>query len=236
MKLQWKFFQIIIEALITEMSQISNEFWNDVFPDGLIPELLGLVLNSWRDARATLESNSEVKITRKLLVCLRNRKNSEKNLPFSIQSEVDEIDDDAQLLGRVDLKFSRGFHEDAYFVFECKLLNNPNVGPGDNTLSNLYVREGMFRFVGNDPKYSLKGSTGGMIAYVLDGNNASAIRKAEGSIRLESANLNFPVGKQRPYLDRSSLRGFSRHRQVRETLHDLDREKPFVIHHIFLPL
>ena len=71
---------------------------------------------------------------------------------------------------------------------------------------------------------------GGMIGYVLDGRCDDAINLVEQNIRSRQADLR--IGTQESF-NKSRFR--PNNALIRETNHDLDDSRRFLLHHLFLP-
>lgn len=97
--------------------------WASSFPDGLVGDILDLVLSAWDSFPRPQPDDREVPITQRFCVLLRRHK-MRSRLPFLIEPESQELDSaTSALVGRIDLKFTHGFLESAYFSLECKRLN-----------------------------------------------------------------------------------------------------------------
>lgn len=203
--------------------------WSEVFPQGLIPQILEMVLSVWRkmDKPRVIY---EVPITRRFLAALKEDKNMRREVPVRISREcVEDHIRTGRERGRIDLCFTPAnrCHEHVYFAFECKRLNVVKK-KGKKTLAPQYVKDGMIRYVNS--QYASRLHDSGMIGYVMDGNLTTAIKLVDKNVRRHRTRLkmNPPGG-----LDTSSI--LKTHPQVRETVHNL-RGRKFTLHHIFLPL
>ena len=203
------------------------ELWADLFPDGLIPEILDFVVGSWKTFPQPAPADLEVPITKRFCAHLRSRKKPQLHL-FNIQSESDELaQGTGDLPGRIDLRLIHGYREEVYFALECKRLNVVANGKR-SSLAGEYVEEGMARFVTG--KYAGGLDKGGMLGYVMDGRLDVAIQAVRTAIEARRDKLKMD-GKAT--LAPSSLR--PGHKQVRETRHR-QNGKPFTIHHVFVPV
>jgi hypothetical protein len=198
--------------------------WADLFPDYLIPEILDLVVDSWKTFPMPKSIEHEVPITGRFCAHLRRQKRPEVHL-FNIQPESDELaPGTGDLLGRIDLRLIHGYREEVYFALECKRLN---VGK-PSSLAGKYVDEGMTRFVTG--KYAGGLDKGGMLGYVMDGRLDDAIEAVRKAIESRRDKLKMDGSAT---LAPSSLRPKSK--QVKETQH-LQNGKPFTVHHVFVPV
>ena len=201
--------------------------WADLFPASLIPEIIDLVLASWRRLPTPAADALEDPITRKLAVIMRRQK-ERSELPFLIIIQSDVVDQNTgDLLGRIDVRIFRGCKEDVYFAFECKRLNVLSNGVR-SSLAGKYADEGMARFVSG--KYAGGLDSGGMLAYVMDGDLKFAMVAVKKAIEAKRTELCMDSSGT---LATSSVR--PRNTRVKETSHR-QAGKPFLIHHVFLPV
>lgn len=204
------------------------DLWSEVFPDELVPRILDLVWETWEAFDKPPPDEHEVPITRRFKKDLKKAKDY-RRLPVRIERESAEDDPEtAEELGRIDLKFAPGESalEEVYFAFECKRLYAWASG-GWDALASKYVSDGMLRFMKG--QYAAKMSQGGMIGYVLNGNCDKAKRQVEKSIVDQQVQLRMTAPAR---LEISSIR--SSIDDIRETVHDLGRNRQFRLHHVFL--
>jgi len=203
--------------------------WDDLFPDRLVPDIIGLVLSSWQSFEQPNANDLEVPITRRFYVHLSHEKGLKRRLPFSIHCEASEIDSSScREIGRIDLRLIAGHREDVYFAFECKRLNVLSKNGTRRSLAGEYVDEGMMRFVSG--KYGRNLDKGGMLGYVMDGKTQDAITAVSKAIGRRAQRLCMvKVGG----LSVSAVR--SADHRVKETRH-LVQGKLFIMHHLFLGL
>lgn len=170
----------------------------------------------------------ETRITRRLKHELRQDPTL-KDLPLRIAREFTLDDPDTgEELGRIDLCWFHGHHEDAYIGFECKRLNVP-FRSGKESLAADYVgKEGMERFLSG--KYSAGHEDGGMLSYVMDGNLSAAMSAVSSAIMGRRDRLSMPL---RGSLARSSVH--PNDSQMRETVHTVSALS-LTLHHVFLPV
>lgn len=198
--------------------------WADTFPDGFIPDILALVFSAWAQLKKPAMDDLEVPITRRFCAKLRQEKKLQ-TLPFTISRQT-KIDDSGGIeLGELDLCFTAGRREDVYFAFECKRLRIPYPN-GCRPNNSEYVQEGMLRFI--EAQYAHGLEQGGMIAYVMDGDTASAIMGVSTAIRRRQGDLKMVPGEG---LLRSSIE--PDREEARETRHHL-QVRAFKMHHLFL--
>ncbi len=200
----------------------------DLFPEGFVPDILKLVINAWKKFSKPNRLDLEVKINKAFTKILRSEKT---DLPFKILPEVTVFKENNDNEGRIDIQFSYigTADEDNYFAFECKRLRIPYPPPQKLSTNNSdYVGDqGMRCFVTG--KYSSRVRHGGMIGYVMDGKTDSAIISVTKLINKKRTELKLVSGTS---LGISSI--MVKHRNVKETKHNLAFSRNFTIYHIFL--
>lgn len=209
------------------MSTVGDaDMWAPLFPDGLVTDIIALVMDGWQGFPKPRRDEREPRITGRFREHLRKEKGL-RMLPFTIWPESSETDPDTgEETGRLDLRFLRGWREDVYFAIECKRLNVMNTKGSRSSLAGPYVEEGMMRFVSG--KYARGLDKGGMLGYVMDGQVGDAIKFVDRAVRRRRPAL-FMRG--RDGLSTSSVRECDTH--VKETRHELS-SREFVIHHLFV--
>jgi hypothetical protein len=196
--------------------------------DGMVPEVLHLVVTTWDEMPTPNPNASEDEITQTLWRALVQNRDA-RRLPFQIRTQVVELDPgEGADLGRMDIAFIALVpREDIYFCLESKRLNVPTDGKV-RAYASEYVRFGMLRFVTG--QYANAVRHGAMMAYVIDGDVGRAIRNVEGNIRQHCATLGMtPPGAFVPSgTITSDARALETHHQrARENTH-------FRIHHLFM--
>lgn len=203
-------------------------YWSDVFPDHFIPDILDLVYSTWNTFQKPTGDELEVPITRRFKRDLKQAKDY-RRIPFRIEREPSEDDPvTGEELGRIDLRFIpvESALEEVYFAFECKRLYS-RVGGKWESLASKYVTEGVIRFVTG--QYAARMRHGGMIGYILNGNITQAKSLVQGNLSSKYNQLRMTAPGQ--------LAGSSLHPtndDIRESLHHLDGDRDFVVHHVFL--
>ena len=197
--------------------------------DTLVPEILELILSSWRNMPKLAPGAREDPTTAEL--CRRLRQNrSGGDLPLRVDIQMVELGAGADAdQGRMDIVFSPLVPtEEVYFCLECKRLNVVSC-KGVRSYAGEYVTEGMVRFIRG--QYAACVRHGGMLAYVLDGNIGSALAGVASSIRRRYRELKMQAPGE---MVRSSIRASDG--AIRETHHTrYSGSSPFCIHHIFAP-
>jgi len=201
--------------------------WIDLI-DSMVPEILSLVVATWRDMPSPAPDEKEDKITDDLCLALRRNRDARK-LMFQIRTQVVELEPLAgEDLGKMDIVFIPLVpSEHVYFCLESKRLNALKGGK-IRAYASEYVSFGMSRFVKG--QYAKTVRHGGMIAYVLDGDVSRAIVNVQNNIKTQHVSLCMePPGALLPS---TILNGDSR---ARETYHRRPHEaNVFRIHHLFM--
>jgi len=200
--------------------------WADLFPDHLIPNILGLVVKTWQSFQKPRPLDHEVPISRRFREALRKGKNLHE-LPFTIWPESPETDPGTgKEMARIDIRFLHGWREDVYFAFECKRLRIPYESGLQSNTGEYVGANGMMRFITG--KYGKGLTSGGMIGYVMDGNLRTAVPSVKKAIDKNRIDLCLVFGTG---LTSSSM--MPRNKIVKETRHDL-ATREFAIYHVFL--
>ena len=206
--------------LIGDARQLGME----LFPEGFVPDVLNLIIQTWVDFRLPANVRLEEPITALFRVALMDRYCAEGKDWF-VTLEEPNIDPATGVeVSRTDLRFlPPGIkHTRRAFVLESKRLNIPS---GSNA-SAYTGDEGMMRFVIR--KYSPNHNCGGMVGYVMDGKVSKAHTTVVTSIRKCRQKL-----KMLPDGDFTACRHTPNHPHTGETRHRRDADE-FVIYHLFL--
>jgi len=200
--------------------------WAPLFPDGLMSDIITLILDGWSTFPKPRRHEHEDPITAKLREHLCPAK-IQRRLPVTIWLQSLETDrTTGRQIGRLDIRFLHGYRERVYLAFECKRLNVTYPSGKRASLASEYVEEGMMRFV--TEQYAGGLDKGGMLGYIMDGNMTRATRAVRNAIDKRRASLHMKKGES---LSCSSL--FPKDNRVKETEHRV-RRKGFDIHHVFL--
>lgn len=205
----------------------SPEEWLDLI-DSQVPDIIALVIDTWEVLPPPAANELEDRVSQVLCNALRQSR-SRCDLPFRIDTQLVELDPAAgQDQGRMDIVFSPMVpREDIYFCLECKRIN-VREETGIRPYFVEYVRFGMSRFV--QGQYARVVRSGGMLAFVLNGDVDSAIAGIEGNIR----SLHSEIGMDPPgNMAASSI--LPNDRRVRETTHRRPGiTERLLIHHLFM--
>src|SRR5262249_1688993 len=143
------------------------------FVSDFVPEILALVLDTWKSFRRAPSVRLEQRITSLFSDAL-ERTYEKQNRSWFIVPEMKRTDPKTgKEVARHDIRF---FHRDVsgqrlYFILECKRLNILNKRGQICPNSSGYLL-GMIKFV--NETYGAGHPAGGMIGYVLDGKVSTA--------------------------------------------------------------
>ena len=190
---------------------------------------MDIVVQTWETLPPPYCDEREDVITETFVKALK-RSRDRCELPFRIDIQLVELDPSAgEDQGRMDIVFSPPApREDIYFCLECKRINVRSAS-GVRPYFAEYVVHGMLRFVRG--QYGKRAKHGGMVAYVLNGNIASAIAGVEPNLASHASEL----GMESPAMfAMSSI--FPNDNRLRETPHKRSVGlSTFVIYHLFMP-
>jgi len=169
------------------MTPGDTSYWDDFFPQSLVPVVLTHVLDTWDKISKPGPSDHEPDITLRLYCALVRAKDRSTHA-FLIRYEDMEIDTNLEKVnGRKDIVFFPSLQdEEVYLCLEAKRLNAIISGV-KHSLADEYVKEGMQRFV--DGKYARSVQHGAMLAYILDRDINRAMQNVENNIRGRLAEL-----------------------------------------------
>ncbi len=157
--------------------------------------------------------------TDKLIFALLRHQASRENWfsDYTVNGQRNEYDSEGEKLkGRTDITFELGGLR--RFTWECKLLHT-----NSGTLYSKYRTEGVMRFV--TEKYGQGEKSGGMLAYVMDGETQRAIKGLESYLNKHKETLKMSSPCFLPCQTISDSR-------LRESHHAINDE--FVLFHGFL--
>ncbi len=197
--------------------------------DDFIPDILQLVVGTWKKFRYCCPYKLEVPINKWFRSKLIQEKELIDYFPFRIYAEIDIPDKfNGETKGRIDIRFDPTLttNEEIYFAFECKRLRIQYNSKITANTSEYVGSDGMMCFI--TEQYSKDLSSGGMIGYVMDGKITLAIQSVKNAIDKKRVKLCMASGNS---LSPSSI--LPDESSVKETIHELPT-RSFTIHHIFL--
>lgn len=201
-----------------------------LFPDGLVPQVLKLLVDTWRDFKKPKDAEDEPKITNRFVRSMQRRAVAE-GLKFQVMAHVKELEDLDEATGQgfaeIDILVPHGYNYRCYFGIEAKKLNTTSdAGKWESQAGEYAGDEGMGCFVGG--RYSPFQSEGGMVGYVMDGDCARAKSKISDAITARGKQLRVTVP-----VKFAASRHLPSMPMAFETVHSLPRGA-FTIHHILL--
>ncbi len=201
------------------------------FPEGFVTQLLGFILDAWKDFARPQHDEVEERITGKFFEHMVNEY-PRRGLPLFIMPETPLFDaESGKVLGRTDFRF---LHRDILgqricLTVETKRLNILNASGAVDTNAAAYVgSEGMGRFIVG--KYSAGLPEAAMLAYVMDADvdtAAKKIAKACAAKAVELASVGTPVIRKHPALIHPH--GLSEHTRAQQ------HGGVIKLHHLFIP-
>ncbi len=201
-----------------------------LFPHGLVPQILRLVVDTWDSFQRPANGEDEPKITNRFVSALQ-RDRRHQQLQFRIEAHYRDIErlDPGTGTGyvEIDVCVPHGYESRCYFGIEAKKLNTTDShGKWESQAGDYAGKEGMGCFV--DGRYASYQCEGAMVGYVMDGNCARAKTSISEAIdkRADALCVTAPC----PLHPAQDLPGYP---HAFETWHSLDRGE-FTIHHVLL--
>ncbi len=150
-------------------------------------------------------------------------------LDIRMQTEISSSDVDSNYpAGRIDILVACGMGVEVYFAIEAKRLRVRS-SRGRLVLGNKgYVVAGMMRFITG--QYAPYMEASAMLGYVYDGKTTDARSDVDNTVQSNASELKLKPPKQ---LKQSNILSDG---SVAETHHKLNRDRSFIIYHVFLPV
>lgn len=201
-----------------------------LFPHGLVPQILGLIVDTWGSFLRPTNDEDEPKITNRFVKALQHERRR-RGAPFRVAPHVLDLERlepaTGMGFGEIDIYVPDGFDERCYFGIEAKKLNTTSPsGKWESQAGDYAGSEGMGCFV--DGRYASYQCEGAMVGYVMDGNCASAKTSITESIEKRADALRVGVTCS---LD--PAKHLPDYPHAFETRHYLDRGE-FSIYHVLL--
>ncbi len=202
-----------------------------LFPNGLVPQILRLLIDTWETFDKPADDEDEPKITNRFVKALQNERRRRK-LCFRVVAHSKDLEDLDEATGRgfaeIDIMVPHAYDERCYFALEAKKLNTGNkAGHRDSRAGEYVGTDGMGCFV--EGRYGSHQNQGGMVGYVMDGDCDRARDSISGAMtrRADELRISTPceLTPSRHLPDRA---------EAFETKHNLPDRGEFVIHHVLL--
>ncbi len=202
----------------------------ELFPHGLVPQILRLIVDTWQSFRHPKDDEDEPKITNRFVVALQNERRR-RRARFRVephQKDVEQLDPrTGKGFKEIDICVPHGYENRCYFGIEAKKLNTTTSGGKWESQAGGYAgKEGMGCFV--DGRYAPHQCEGAMVGYVMDGNCTRAKKCIKESIKKRAEALRVPVPC--PLHPAEDLLDYP---DAFETRHSLDLVE-FKIYHVLL--
>jgi len=196
--------------------------WADLFPKGLVPDVIQLILDTWNSFKKPNNGEREPDITARFGKDLSSRNRKLDKIPVLIETEVDAA---GNTPGRIDFKVTHGYRPEVYFGIEAKKLRYLSGSRRVSNASEYVGKEGMMRFITG--KYSPNQEHAGMLGYVMDGKCNKAHVALNKQINNDRIKLKINANGFNQNCSQTSKQ------YVCETCHTLVHRK-FILHHILL--
>jgi len=212
-----------VEGKASELAEL-------LFPDGLVPQILSLIMDVWKSIARPAVTEDEPKITNRFAKAMQHEKR-QRGHKFTVKPHVKELENLDETTGKgfgeIDILVQHGYDERCYFGIEAKKLNSTTkTGNWDSGAGDYVGEPGMGCFI--DGRYSYNQLHGGMIGYVMDGDCPGAKTAIANSMKRKANYLKMSVSCK---LEPSGH--FPSCPEVFETRHHLERGE-FTIFHVLL--
>jgi len=201
-----------------------------LFPYGLVPQILRLIVDTWGDVQRPKDDEDEPKITNRFVKAL-EREKRRRGARFRVMAHAKDLEALEGQTGtgfvEIDIYVPFGYDERCYFGIEAKKLNTTSAtGQWESRAGEYAGKEGMGRFVGGC--YAAYQCEGAMVGYVMDADCVRARTSVCKAIETRAEMLRVSAPCQ---FDPSQHLVDYPH--AFETRHQLDRGL-FTIHHLLL--
>lgn len=202
-----------------------------LFPEGLVPQILKLIVDTWQSFQPPTDDEDEPKITNRFVVALQNEQRRLR-IPFRIEPHPKDVEHLDPTTGRgyfeIDICIPHGYDSRCYFGIEAKKLNVKVSGGGRASKAGEYADAGgMGCFISGH--YAPHQCEGAMVGYVMDGDCPKAKKKIAAAINKRASALHVP--NPCPMPSARQLPGCS---DAFETEHNLPNRGKFTLHHVLL--
>ncbi len=202
----------------------------ELFPHGLVPQIMRLLVDTWRAFERPTDTENEPKITNRFVVALQSE-GRRRRVRFRITAHAKDVENLNTTTGtgyvEIDICVLHGYEPRCYFGIEAKKLNTTSPqGKRESQAGDYAGKEGMGCFV--DGRYASYQCEGAMLGYVMDGDCARAKSSISEAIHKRAAALRVPVP-----CPLEPARALPAYPDAFETRHNLDRGE-FTLHHLLL--
>lgn len=201
-----------------------------LFPHGLVPQILGLIVDTWSTFQRPVNAEHEPKITNRFVVALQTERRR-RGARFRVEAHPKDLENLDPSTGtgyvEIDICVPHGYDNRCYFGIEAKKLNTTSATGNWESRAGAYAGEkGMGCFVAG--RYARYQCEGAMIGYIMDANCAKAKASISAAIDDRAAALCVPVPC--PLVSAQELPDYP---DAFETRHRLDRGE-FTLVHVLL--
>ena len=208
----------------------ADELYQELFPHGLVPQILRLVVDTWGTFERPTDAEDEPKITNRFVGALQDE-GRRRRARFRVMPHVKDVEKLDPETGKgfveIDIYIPHNYESRCYFGIEAKKLNTTTAaGKWESQAGDYVGKEGMGCFV--DGRYSCYQCEGAMVGYVMDGDCARAKTCIAESIEKKADVLRVPVPC--PLETAQDLQDFP---DAFETRHKLNRGE-FTLYHVLL--
>ncbi|MCH7873122.1 MAG: hypothetical protein IID33_15610 [Planctomycetes bacterium] len=208
----------------------AHDLYEELFPHGLVPQILRLLVDTWETFQRPVDNESEPKITNRFVVALQ-RERRRRRAQFSVRPHEIDLEGLDPATGKgyveIDICIRVNYEDRCYFGIEAKKLNVTSPKGASESKAGVYAgKEGMGCFI--DGRYAGYQCEGAMVGYVMDSECAKAKRSISEAIDKRAGDLRVP--KSCPLRSTEALPG---NPDAFETRHNLDRGE-FTIYHVLL--
>lgn len=208
----------------------ADDLYQELFPHGLVPQILQLIVDTWSSFQRPTNDEDEPKITNRFVVSLQ-KEGRRRRSQFRIMPHVKDVEllhgDTGKGFVEIDIYVPYGYEPRCYFGIEAKKLNTTSPGGKWESQAGDYAgKEGMGCFV--DGRYASYQCEGAMVGYVMDGDCTKAKTSIAEAIEKRASDLRVPVP-----CPLHSAKHLPDYRHAFETKHRSDRGE-FTIFHVLL--
>lgn len=208
----------------------ANDLYEELFPRGLVPQVLRLVVDTWHEFEKPLDDEDEPKITNRFVRALQGA-GRRRQCRFRIMPHVKDLqgldDETGKGFVEIDIYVPHGYDSRCFFGIEAKKLNTGRSKGKWQSQAGAYAgRDGMGCFV--DGRYADRQVEAAMVGYVMDGNCERATLEISRAIdeRADALRVSNPCSLH-------AAVHIPDHPHAFETRHGLDRGE-FTIYHVLL--